>query len=250
MSESNESALSGVSTDEPIAQPAISTDPDTGTDQEATETEQAEPTEQEKPKISPYHKRIETLLQKEREANQRAAQAEARLLDFQQNRTPPTAGVPDGYVPAAEVDARVAQTIAHRDFNASCDAIAVAAETRHGSQLETARNNFGLLADREQMTGLLEMITGADLGNDDAADLYVRIGNNPEEIARLLSLSPSRRAMEITKMAVNKPAAVASKAPSPIRPITPKGGGEVDPNNLDGAAFTKWYESEQKKRRG
>ena len=250
MSESNDSALSGVSNDEPIAQPATSTDPDTGTDQEATETQEAEPTEPEKPKVSPYQKRIDQLLQKEREANQRAAQAEARLLDIQQNRTPPTAGVPDGYVPAAEVDSRVAQTIAQREFNASCDAIAVAAETRHGAEFEAARANLGRFAEPAQVVDLLEMITATDLGNDDAADLYVRIGNNPDEIARLLSLSPSRRAMEITKMAVNKPAPVASKAPSPIRPITPKGGGEVDPNNLDGAAFTKWYEAEQKKRRG
>lgn len=242
MSETVESALSGASNDEPIAQPAIATDPAPGTDQEASETEPAEPTEEEpKPKVSSYQKRIDQLLQRDREATARATQAEAQLQAYLQQRAQPPAGVPDGYVSAAEVENRIEQEITARAFVASCNDIAKAAITRHGVEFETAKDNLGRFAEPAQVTGLLEMIAGADLGNDEAADLYVRIGNSPDEIARLLSLSPSRRAMEITKLALNKPVPVASKAPAPIKPIGTKSSAEPNPETMTDTQFRQWF---------
>ncbi len=54
-----------------------------------------------------------------------------------------------------------------------------------------------------------------------------KLGENPAEVKRLMSLSPVKQAMELTKLAatLNTPAAVAdpSGAPAPIVPIDSNG---------------------------
>ncbi len=255
MSETNESVSASASNDEVVAQPAVIADPATGTDQTSeADTTTAEPTEPEpvKPvKPHPAEKRIEQLLRREREAREEANQAKALLAQYQQGTATPKPATPDGFVPASEFDRRVAEYVAADNFSKTCNSIAEVAMVNHGDKFDTAKDQLAMYAEPEQVTSLLEAITGLELPAAEAADLYVRIGNDPAEITRLVSLSDARRALEIAKLGMAKPAAPAvSKASAPIKPIVAKTIAELDPSKLTGREFTSWLADQEKRYKG
>lgn len=79
------------------------------------------------------------------------------------------------------------------------------------------------------------------------------LSNDLDEAARVFSLPPEKRAIELTRIETSlgksKP---VSGAPSPLRPVEGKGKSSFDPNdpNVDTKEWIKWREKELEKSRG
>lgn len=80
--------------------------------------------------------------------------------------------------------------------------------------------------------------------DDDGPALAYYLGKNPQEAARLASLSPSVAAIQMGRMAERlkaPPRRTASSAPPPVGPVTGGGGStEKDPEKMSFAEYRKW----------
>lgn len=90
--------------------------------------------------------------------------------------------------------------------------------------------------DREEFDSLplTPVIAEALVESDQTAKLMAFMSANPEEVARIASLSPARQAAEIGKLEAKVSASPKpSKAPPPINPIGSRGGGSAgDPASM------------------
>ena len=139
------------------------------------------------------------------------------------------------------------------------------AERQHAETLETyhereeeVRNKY---EDFEQVAYnprlpitqvMAETIQASDIG----PEVAYYLGSNPKEADRIAKLSPFLQAKEIgrieAKLADNPPVKKSSSAPTPITPVTPRGGNArvldtTDPRSIKELSTSEWIEAERQR---
>ena len=99
---------------------------------------------------------------------------------------------------------------------------------------------------------MAETIQASDVG----PEVAYYLGSNPKEADRIAKLSPFLQAKEIgkieAKLADNPPVKKSSNAPTPITPVTPRGGNArvldtTDPRSIKEMSTSEWIEAERQR---
>lgn len=99
---------------------------------------------------------------------------------------------------------------------------------------------------------MAETIQASDIG----PEVAYYLGSNPKEADRIAKLSPFLQAKEIgkieAKLAENPPVKKSSSAPTPISPVTPRGGNArsldtTDPRSIKEMSTSEWIEAERQR---
>jgi hypothetical protein len=99
---------------------------------------------------------------------------------------------------------------------------------------------------------MAETIQASDIG----PEVAYYLGSNPKEADRIAKLSPFLQAKEIgkieAKLADNPPVKKSSSAPTPITPVTPRGGNArvldtTDPRSVKEMTTSEWIEAERQR---
>ena len=99
---------------------------------------------------------------------------------------------------------------------------------------------------------MAETIQASDVG----PEVAYYLGSNPKEADRIAKLSPFLQAKEIgkieAKLADNPPVKKSSSAPTPITPVTPRGGtarvlDTTDPRSIKEMSTSEWIEAERQR---
>lgn len=181
-----------------------------------------------------FQRRISQLTAQKAEAEARAAELAARQA---QQPTPPAEGgapVPPQDL-EAEVNRRAMQLADAQSFNAKANNINSAGVTKYqdfGQSVVAINSTFGNMP-----RDFIEQVAAAGGNDAEAADIIYHLGKDLNAAGRLLTLSPSARAVEIVKYASDlrtkaRPAPVVSQAPAPITPVVGNGGTTSAPKDL------------------
>jgi hypothetical protein len=99
---------------------------------------------------------------------------------------------------------------------------------------------------------MAETIRASEIG----PEVAYYLGSNPKEADRIAKLSPFLQAKEIgkieAKLADNPPVKKSSSAPTPITPVTPRGGNArvldtTDPRSIKEMSTSEWIEAERQR---
>lgn len=99
---------------------------------------------------------------------------------------------------------------------------------------------------------MAETIQASEIG----PEVAYYLGSNPKEADRIAKLSPFLQAKEIgkieAKLADNPPVKKSSSAPTPITPVTPRGGtarvlDTTDPRSIKEMTTSEWIEAERQR---
>lgn len=218
---------------EPAAEPDTDA-PETGTEQPDEPETPAEPEKTEAEKQPWFMKRIhqqsakiaDLARQVESQAREREA-LEARIAGNGDQQP----GQPDKPMTPADidrlVDLRAQEQARIQTFNQACD--------------KTAEVGAREFPDFKQAVGTLQALgmmqpetvqVVLDAAGENAHKVLYQLGKNPEEAERVLSLSPIKMAVELSKLGASAPGKQPpplSKAPDPIKPIS--GNAVVTPDD-------------------
>lgn len=232
-------ATQGEPEGEAAVTPAETTAPE-GTEQTAQPVETPAAPEPEKPKPATpawAQRRIDELTRKFHEEKRRADALAAG-----------TQPQPDGQTatrtPETDVEKRAAQLVAQREFDKQCNTAWEAGTTKYGADFDSA------LGTLRTMGVLRPEVVEAALATDHAPDVLHYLGSNPDEADRILSLPPTRMAVELVKVAqtATKPKPV-SAAPAPIKPVGGSRQVSEEPgDDDDDATWMKKREAQIRKR--
>ena len=199
------------------------------------------------PKERPFYEKIIAADKSALRENKR--QIEALQAQLQRQSQPQTQQTTQSdMVPMAEVERRAemraTQITSEQAFVSSCNAVADAGAAKY-ADFEDAKKTFEMFGNLPRT--FIETIT--DLGGDDGAKVFYNLGKDPNEAARVLSLTPAKMAMALAKMATaTPPAKPVSNAPAPITPISSasevRSGAEPDGKN--DAEWRAWYNKQRK----
>jgi hypothetical protein len=208
--------------------------------------EQNNDTQEEKAKREPwFQKRIGELTREKYEARRVAEEARQQAEQYRQH----LAQVQQGEQPQQrEADVRTlaqqeaARMVAEQRFDESCNKVYSTGKTEFP--------DFDQAVANLQMVGVnrdfLELATTSDAG----AKLLHHLGNDLDEAARILALSPVQMARELTKLEFKlnqpPPAKPVSKAPAPITPIGT--GGVTESGLSDDLPIDEWMRRNAKRR--
>lgn len=202
------------------------------------------------PKRDWVQARINELTRKRHEeverANARAQAAEAELTRLRQAQTDPNAQTsqsqdvqPVSAHDLAEILAN--QRLEKIRFDERCNNLVNQGKQELGEKFEEAMGNLGSLGaffEQDARTGqqVPTSFTQALLESDKAPAVLAHLGQNKQEAARILSLTPMQQAREIgrieAQLATPKPPPVSS-APAPVTPVG-SGASAVDgPSDKD-----------------
>lgn len=212
-------------TDEQAQQPAaVSSEP--GTEQPA---QQSDATQQDKPKNDWVQRRIDQLTREKFEERRQREALEAQLRQYQAPADQQPGQKP---MTADEIRAEAMRLIQQERFDEACNKTFEAGKKDY-PDFEKSLRTFGMLGGAPQE--FLEAITSMEGGHK----VIHHLGSNPEEAERVLSLSPLRMAMELTRIEaqVSKAAPPVSKAPPPISPV----GGRAAPPEPSEFGSTEEY---------
>ena len=181
--------------------------------------------------------------------DKRIAQLTAKLKDAQAKPKPEDKPKPEGGESEAEINARAEQLAAQRvaldSFNKAC---AEAAEKGRAEfpDFQSRVNELSRLVDRNDpaSVGAYNEFIVAALETGEAPKIIHALGGDLNEAARILSLPPIKRAVELTRLAAKTPAEI-SKTPKPITPVGSKGPAHTaidptDPERADGLSIDAW----------
>jgi hypothetical protein len=99
---------------------------------------------------------------------------------------------------------------------------------------------------------MAETIQASEIG----PEMAYYLGSNPKEADRIARLSPFMQAKEIgkieAKLTENPPVKKSSSAPTPITPVTPRGGtarslDTTDPRSIKEMSTSEWIEAERQR---
>jgi hypothetical protein len=230
--------------------------------QAGAETTQTEVADADKPKQTPWwQKRIDEVTKKRYESDARAERAEneARalraLLEANGADLSPTesdAAPANGrtYTEAelnTIAEQKAGQIAAAQSFNAQCNGVYEAGEKAFPDFAE-AISNLGMVgAISAHDTSFLQ----AAFETDAPEKVLHALGKDPDEAARIMALSPTRRAIEMDRLATKltaAPKARVSGAPAPITPIDASAKPAFDPADpgVSDAEWMAWREKNKK----
>lgn len=211
---------------EPVAaaEPAVQVSP--------PEPAQAEPAAAAPPVVDYRQRRIDKL-------TAQLAEARAQLA-----AKPADAAPAADMVPRAELDAlaerRARELAAVADFNTRCNATAAAGQKAFGIEEFTGRvNSLKQLLDPADPGSIANynLMLDAAMKTGRGAEIIHRLGGDPNEASRLMSLPPMELGMELAKLAVPTEPQRDTAAPRPITPIAQRGGARetIAPDDVEKA---------------
>lgn len=132
-----------------------------------------------------------------------------------------------GMDPMDNVERRAAELVAQAQFNADCNRVADAGKAAY-PDFEAALSNLRALGSLTDQN--LQLIV--ETGTEEGARLLYELGADPAEAEKLLTLPPSRFAIELGKRTVAKPAkaaaVVSSAPPPPVKPPSAEPRDDMD----------------------
>jgi hypothetical protein len=200
-----------------------------------------------------FQRRIDTLT-REKSESVRAAQAiaeENRQLreTLQAKETPDPAAKPPTkpQAPAQgelDVETRAAAIAAQREFDRNCNDI-------YAKGKEAYPDFDDSLKSYANLGGLTPQFIEATMEAGDAHVILQELSKDMDEASRIMSLTPTRQAVALAKVAAKLQAVPkTSSAPPPIRPLA--GGGtsvEKDPEKMPMKDWIVWREKKLKEKR-
>lgn len=180
--------------------------------------------------------------------DKRIATLTRRLRELQQQPQQPPQQPPQSQVPEqALIDQRARELAAIQDFNRRCDETALSGRAQFGEEAFNGRiSNLQKLSDPTDQMSVQQYnnLLLAALETGEADRLLYELGADLNEAQRILGMSPTKMAVELTKRATKPPVQV-STAP---RPITPVGGRPAsheriepdDPDRSDHLSTSEW----------
>ena len=235
----------GSQAEETAAIPATEVATDTGSEQ-VTDAAKVEEThteaEGEKEKRAPwFQKRIDELTREKWEAR-REAQAATALAEALRSQKPDD-GTPPA-IPQTDLDAMVTRRAAEmreaEAFNEACNTT-----YQKGKEalpdFDDAVKGYQLLGGLDDRREFLEAINSLPNGSQ----IFYHLGKNLDEGAHVLSLSPVKMALELTKLSQKlSKAPPVSKAPAPIKPLGGSASHDGDPEKMPMSEWVKWREKQ------
>jgi hypothetical protein len=233
---------------EETAEPEATEEPEgeAETEETAEEPEKSEPEKPvEKKKTSWEIRRITELSSQRRDAEKRAADAEAELQRLRAAAKPAPAVATEEAAPvdADQIRARArdeirqeeAIRIATERFNEACQKTFDQGVAAYGRDFEDAAETMRqtLSDEMNQRPEFLQVITDLENGHQ----VYYELSRNPEEAERLLKMPSHKMILELGRMSdkVAKPVVKPiSKAPAPVSPVggTPKNTARLDDDDV------------------
>lgn len=136
-------------------------------------------------------------------------------------------------------EAKANEKLAIQRFNDQCNGVVEAGNSMFGAEFMPRVNAIRGMIDptsREDQSNYTAFLSAA-IDTGDAPRLLHYLGGNLEEASRIMSLSPTKMAVELTKLAV-RPTEELSRVPKPITPIV--GGRQaahtaIDPRDTERA---------------
>jgi hypothetical protein len=233
----------GTQAEETAVIPANENATDTGSEQVTDEAKVDTTTEGEgeKDKRAPwFQKRIDELTREKWEAR-REAQAATALAEALRNKQPDEEGKA---TPPAELEAlvnrRAAELREAEAFNEACNTT-----YQKGKEsipdFDDAVKGYQLLGGLDTRRDYLEAVNSLPNGSQ----IFYHLGKNLDEGAHVLSLSPVKMALELTKISqkLSKAPAV-SNAPAPIKPLGGAANHDGDPEKMSMSDWVKWREKQ------
>lgn len=178
--------------------------------------------------------------------DKRIATLTRRLRELQEKGPPAPAPAPAAQPaaplsPPTDLDAlvnqRAREMAAVQDFNRRCDETALAGRTTFGEAEFNGRiDNLRKLVDNTdpQSVQTYNSLLMAALETGDAAKVLFDLGADLNEAQRVLSMSPTKMAVELTRKAA-MPTPDVSRAPKPITPVSTRPGSHerIEPDDAD-----------------
>lgn len=186
--------------------------------------------------------------------DKRIATLTRRLRELQEKGPPPTPAPTTTQPPLqpptdldALVNQRARELAAVNDFNRRCDETALAGRATFGeAQFNGRINNLRQLVDNTdpQSVQAYNSLLMAALETGDAAKVLYDLGEDMNEAQRILALTPTKMAVEMTRKAAMPPNQV-SGAPKPITTIANRGAAHTsiepdDPDRSDHLSTAEW----------
>lgn len=188
--------------------------------------------------------------------DKRLAQVTAQLRAVQptvQQPTPPQAPIPD---PVADFNRRVAEAAAQqaqiiaaqKQLDDACNAAVEAGRTEFGKEkFDLAIGTLRTLVtpnDPASAQAYFNLVQSA-LDAGEAPRILFDLGNDPDEAMRLMTLSPRKMLVEMTRKATKPGPEPAPSLPEPINPVGGRGGRHeaidpTDPTKADNLSTADW----------
>lgn len=190
-------------------------------------------------------KRIATLTRRLRELQEKGNAPPATTTE------PPTTTAPAPLQPPTNLDALVnqrARELANiQDFNRRCDEAALAGRSAFGeSEFNGRIANLQKLVDNTDPSSVKAYndLLMAALETGEAPRVLFDLGADLNEAQKVLSMTPTKMAVEMTRKAAMPPGTV-SNAPKPITPIPSRGAANErispdDPDRSDHLSTAEW----------
>ncbi|WLE58385.1 hypothetical protein GIY62_14745 [Burkholderia plantarii] len=186
-------------------------------------TAPADPSQQ---KSDVLQRRIDKLV-RERHEERRAREAvEARLRELQ----PPPASAPAGAAPTADqIRAEATRIVRQEKFDEACNRVFDAGKAEFGKDWDSSLQMLGAVGNLTD--DFLDIVTSMDAGHK----VLQHLGQNPDVAERVLSLPPTRMALELARLETTvgqaKTPPPVSQAPAPINPVGSK-SAPVEPQEF------------------
>ena len=202
---------------------------------------------------------IDAMISKRLAREQRKWEREQQAKVTQQvtkTEVPPTQDQfesPEAYAEAL-AEQKAAELLARRDAERQRAEVLESYHERE-EEARTKYDDFEQVAynPRLPITNVMaETIQASEIG----PEVAYYLGSNPKEADRIAKLAPYLQAKEIgkieAKLADNPPVKKSSSAPTPITPITPRGGNArvldtTDPRSVKEMSTSEWIEAERQR---
>lgn len=146
----------------------------------------------------------------------------------------------------AQIEAEARRIVEQQSFDNSCNTAFEQGVKAHGDSFKESVNTL-------QAMGVMDRtFIQAALDTEKASDVLHFLGQNPDEAERISSLTPTKMAIALDRIAAKasaKPQAPVSKAPAPVKPVGGKSANSAgDPDKMNMDDWLKWREAQLAKR--
>lgn len=195
-----------------------------------------------KPKVDNVQRRFDEMTRKRHEeVNRERARADAAERELAALRAPKTDDQPTTVRPE-DID-RIAnekaeRLVSKREFDAKCAALVDNGSKEFGEEFDKAVKNLGSLQaivdEKGEFTDFAKLV----VDTDEPHKMLKHLGDNPDEAARILNLSPTQQAREIGRLEARlstqpvTPPPV-SKAPPPPSHVGSRNASSTAPSDKD-----------------
>jgi hypothetical protein len=230
--------------------------PGSGAGEPAAAKPDGEQGEGEKKGKSRFQERIDDLTAARRDAERRAAAAEARALQLQQQLKPPGPNASleehDDYrVERAVVKAR-ADELQHEAKTAQQEAVQKTFDTFAAKAEAVADRMPGLVDKFCDLPEVSQAMASFVAESDKGAEVAFHLAQNPNEATRIARLSPVHQGIELArlegKLSVAPQIRKVSTAPAPPPTVTGNPSpASRDPHEMSQAEYNEWYRKRMKR---